>query len=236
MIAYENQKIAMKLLTMREDPNLSKRNLDLAFERNMKAKNIMCKLPVIDMAKNQFNTNTFDPRGSSFFEYSSQFKSIQASASNKKLSQVESKGSLLNKAMKKLSKVGPNMMVMSMDAKGLSSLQDEFKVNKHNSQQELEDVSKGLTDQPLHEDPPQLAVEVKLPAITEAYANTSLDNLTDGLPAIDDEEKRHKKKKRRYKVKHTTRLQAHNELVHQSIDKAYNCDSVNSIDNKAEKK
>ena len=198
----------MKLLTMREDPNLSKRNLDMAFERNMKVKNIMCKLPVIDMAKNQFNTNTFDPRGSSFFEYSSQFKSIQASTSNKKLSQVESKGSLLNKAMKKLSKVGPNMMVMSMDAKGLSSLQDDFKVNKHSSQQQLEDVNKGLTDQPLHEDP------VKLPAITEAYANTSLDNLTDGLPAIDDEEKRHKKKKRRYKVKHTTRLQAHNELVH----------------------
>lgn len=60
---------------MREDPHLSKRNLDMAFERQMKAKNIMCKLPVIDMRINQFNSDT---KGSSFFanDYTSQFKSI----------------------------------------------------------------------------------------------------------------------------------------------------------------
>jgi|DEB0MinimDraft_12_1074336.scaffolds.fasta_scaffold75644_1 hypothetical protein len=53
----------MKLITMKGDSKLTKRSLEHDFEKQMKAKNILCKLPIIDMKKNTFRFGGADARG-----------------------------------------------------------------------------------------------------------------------------------------------------------------------------
>lgn len=59
----------MKLITMKGDSKLTKRTLDQEFDRQLKAKNILCKLPIIDMKKNTFRFGGAEQRGATMFPY-----------------------------------------------------------------------------------------------------------------------------------------------------------------------
>ena len=66
-INKQNKQLAMKLIKMRGDDNLTKRSLDLSFERQLKAKNLLCKLPIVDMKKNSFRYGGAEMRGATLF-------------------------------------------------------------------------------------------------------------------------------------------------------------------------
>ena len=54
LIEIENMKIAHKLMSVSGDPSLKPRNLAEKFKTHQHAKAVLCKLPIIDMANNQF--------------------------------------------------------------------------------------------------------------------------------------------------------------------------------------
>ena len=54
LIEIENMKIAHKLMSVTGDPTLRPRNLAENFRTHQHAKAVLCKLPIIDMANNQF--------------------------------------------------------------------------------------------------------------------------------------------------------------------------------------
>lgn len=54
LIEIENMKIAHKLMSVTGDPTLRPRNLAENFKTHQHAKAVLCKLPIIDMANNQF--------------------------------------------------------------------------------------------------------------------------------------------------------------------------------------
>lgn len=50
LIDLENMKIANKLMTVRGSKDLKKDTLETEFDRHMRAKAVLCKLPIINMA------------------------------------------------------------------------------------------------------------------------------------------------------------------------------------------
>jgi hypothetical protein len=54
LIDIENVKIANKLMTVRGSKELKVECLEKNFQKQMKAKAVLCKLPIIDMAQNRF--------------------------------------------------------------------------------------------------------------------------------------------------------------------------------------
>lgn len=54
-VSIENQHLALKLIAVQGHEMLQKKNLDKHFNEQVKIKNIICKLPVIDMSKNVFS-------------------------------------------------------------------------------------------------------------------------------------------------------------------------------------
>ena len=54
LIEIENMKIAHKLMSVSGDPALKQRNLAEKYKSHQHAKAVLCKLPIIDMANNQF--------------------------------------------------------------------------------------------------------------------------------------------------------------------------------------
>ena len=53
-INFDNQMLAMKLITVKGHEVLTKRNLDKSYEHQVKVKSLLCKLPIIDMKNNTF--------------------------------------------------------------------------------------------------------------------------------------------------------------------------------------
>ena len=54
---------------MKGDKELTKRSLDLSFEKQLRAKNLMCKLPIVNMRDNHFRYGGAEQRGATLFDH-----------------------------------------------------------------------------------------------------------------------------------------------------------------------
>lgn len=63
LVSIENQNIAMRLITIKGDAHVQKKQLEKEFEQQIRIKGLLCKLPIIDMSKNIFRTAGAEQRG-----------------------------------------------------------------------------------------------------------------------------------------------------------------------------
>lgn len=63
LIAIENAQLAIKLISLKSDQNLRRTILEQEHDKHLKAKNNLCKLPVIDMSRNRLKYTGAADRG-----------------------------------------------------------------------------------------------------------------------------------------------------------------------------
>lgn len=97
-VSIENQHLAMRLITVKGHEIVQKKYHDKHFNEQVKIKNILCKLPVIDMSKNVFS-HPEQQRSLSTKRYYTHRQAHQRSSAN--LSQQSGKKRRLNQSISK---------------------------------------------------------------------------------------------------------------------------------------